>query len=475
MGVWIVDPNWYFHTAAVLGKASAQLASAVGTSSYVAVASHRMAGDDPVGTAWGTKYDAAAKSTIEGAAALSQAWSALAGRIYQAGVNHARAEFRAGNGKLPFPVNLPPPPPISQTKPAPPQTSVGNNGIGLTDVIPGLVAAVGEPVPNADTVKLSTVSSAWMPLATALQSTVGQVIAQVKPPDPSLPDATAFYSTAMSFNSSAAALSADATSLSQLSEAFSTATTGMRTGISDEIYATALELEGSAAVSILSSEVTGGSSVLLGTARASYRIATAGRRIYQLIQTLKAATSAMQALVTAFQPAMKAKLDNATLIPAEGFERNPDGTIKATVRYFDRAKWEAWQRYLQRGGTLDIDQWSKAYDTLMANAANGSAFDQYVAQVMGYDTPHGWQSQYRDADIVPGRIWDFANPDLRELVENKSGRLDLGQLADDEQALEEGWNVTYNINANYQYSASELARLQRLQDLYPGQFIVNRI
>src|SRR4051794_2059403 len=65
------------------------------------------------------------------------------------------------------------------------------------------------------------------------------------------------------------------------------------------------------------------------------------------------------------------------------------------------------------------------------------------------------------------------NPDLQELVENKSRRLDFGQLALDETALQRGWNVMRNINANYPYTANELAALERLEKLYPGQFTVN--
>lgn len=49
------------------------------------------------------------------------------------------------------------------------------------------------------------------------------------------------------------------------------------------------------------------------------------------------------------------------------------------------------------------------------------------------------------------------------------------QLSADEMALWAGWRVTWNINANYPYSESELAALARLEKLYPGKFTVNRI
>ncbi|MEN3316617.1 MAG: hypothetical protein V7643_18 [Mycobacterium sp.] len=109
------------------------------------------------------------------------------------------------------------------------------------------------------------------------------------------------------------------------------------------------------------------------------------------------------------------------------------------------------------------------------------AMQTSLPDIMGYDRDQGWEPQWGskrdqlDEVPVPGRVWDWANPDLQELVENKSGRLDFGQLALDETALQRGWNVTRNINANYPYTANELAALERLEKLYPGQFTVNRI
>ncbi|MCV7100896.1 MULTISPECIES: hypothetical protein [Mycobacterium] len=473
--MWVVDTDWYFHTAAVLGRAASRLAGQAGiVASTAASGANHMAGNDDIGTAWGNKYDASASSTIQGVTALCSAWSALAGRVYQAGVNHAWAEFNAGHGRLPAPANLPPAPAVSQPSLTMP-SSVGANGVGLTEILPGLTAAVGKEVPNADTSELDTSADAWGKFATSLKETVSDVINLVKRPDPSLPDATAFYQSIVSVTGPGDALGADAQSLSSLTRQFSAATTTMRQRIAAEVESTALQLEGSATVSILSSEVTGGGSIRGEAAFVRWRLAQAGNRIRSQIGALQATASVINTFSPVFQPEMKALLDKNSLVPAEGFERNPDGTIKPTVRYFDRAKWEAWQRYLARGGLYDIDRWSKAYDQLKANASNGYWFDKYAAEIMGYDREHGWQSQYRDPGVVPGRVWDYANPDLREYVENKSGALDLDQLAKDEEALQGGYNITYNINANHNYTPAEIAALQRLQEEYPGQFTVNRI
>lgn len=478
MAVWVVDPDWYFHTAAVLGQAASELAGAGGiVADHTSFASLHMAGDDPIGSGWGTKYDAAATNTVQGVAALSRAWSALAGRVYKAGVNHAWAEFNAGRGRLPTPVNLPHRPAISEPS-LTTQSSVGGNGAGLTEILPGLIEAVGMPTPNAHTDKLSAAATAWEKFATTITETVDKVTHQVKRPDASLPDATAFYDSIVEVTAPGDALGADAMSLGSLTSGFSTATKTMRAEVVREVNLTALMLGGSAGATALATVVTGGIAIRAEAAVVRRLVQRAGDNIRTSIQTLQTAAAVIDAFTPAFQAAMKAVLDKHSLVPAEGFERNPDGTIKPTIRYFDRAKWEAWQRYLERGGDWDIDRWSKAYDTLKENAANGYWYDQYVADVLGYSSSDDWQKQYGNSDLAPNRRWDWArviDGQVFEVVENKSGRLDFDQLALDERALARDVDVTYNINANYPYTAAEIEALERLQKLYPDQFRVNRI
>lgn len=479
MPLWIVDPDWYFQTAAILGQASSTIASAAGTvASHAELGTNNMAGNDNIGSGWGGKYDTLSKQTVSGAVALSTAWSALAGRIYQAGVNHAWAEFTAGRGRIPSPANLPSRPAISTPADPAMPSAVGDNGPGVAVTLPGLDEAIGSDVPNADTFNLTRTATAWTTFSTAIVEVVAGVIHDVRTPDPSLPDASAFYASIMRVSAPGEALGADAMSLSSLTSSFSGGVTTMRGDIDAELYATAIEISGVAAIAILATRVAGNVSIGVGTRVAQRRINRAGQNIRGYINALQSIASAINSFTPSFQAGMKAILDKESQLPAEGFERNPDGTIKPTIRYFDRAKWEAWQRYLERGGDWDIDRWSQAYDQLKANGANGYWYDQWVAQVMGYDVGEDWRQQYSDPTIAPNRRWDWANiidGQVVEVVENKSGRLDFAQLGLDEQALQNGVDVTYNINANYAYTASELAALERLQQLYPDQFIVNRI
>ncbi len=478
MGVWVVDPDWYFTTAEVLGRAASELAGAAGTVSAVAdFAGLHMAGNDPIGTGWGSTYDAGASATVQGVVALTKAWSALAGRIYQAGVNHAWVEFRNGRGRLPVPANLPPEPAITQLS-LTMQTSVGGNGIGLDELLPGLLEMLGRETPNANTDKLHTAADAWSRFAAGITDAVDGVIRQTKRPDPSMPDAIAFYDSIIKVSAPGDALATDARALGSQTGGFSAGVSTMRQSIDRQVKFTALMLGGSGSVSIVASGVTGGLSIRAEAALARRLIQRASDNIRGYINTLQTTASLINTFSPVFDPAMKSLLDKEALIPAVGYEPRPDGTLKPTVRYFDRAKWAAWQRYLERGGDWDIDRWSKAYDQLLENSANGWWYDQLVADIMGYDSEEGWRHQYSNGQIVPGRRWDWAHlvdgiPD--EVVENKSGRLDFDQLRADEEALQAGLNLTYNINSKYPYSEAELAELQRLQDEYPDQFRVNRL
>lgn len=481
MGVWIVDPDWYFHTAEVLGDASSRLASAVGT-----VADHakwdttKMAGNDSsVGAPWGSWYDRFSADTVEGAAMLAGAWSSLANRIYQAGVNHAWAEFRAGRGRLPTPANLPHRPAVTELPMPALPSSVGDNGPGLEVVyLPGLDESLGGvEIPNADTDKLPLAAASWEAFAATINETVSEVTHQVRRPDPLLPDATAFYNTITSLGGPADALGADALSLSEAASTLSAGIVEMRANITNELRSMSLMHVLGAVVAAVATRVTARVSVKAGVEGLARRVRLAGERIRGFVSALQAVASLLSATAPRFTHADKAKVDKQRFIDIEIFD--PDGTRSRHYR-IPLSKWLSWLDYLNRGGDeWQWDRWSDAYDRLKENVANGWWFDQWVADVQGYSTEDGWTDQFgsrrEDLALVPvqNRVWDWANPDLRELVENKSGRLDLDQLAQDEIALQADWNVTWNLNAHYQYSAAELAALERLRKLYPDNFTYN--
>jgi len=370
------------------------------------------------------------------------------------------------------PVNLPPRPAISEPA-STISSSVGGSGPGLTEILPGLLEAVGEQAPNADTTALDAASDMWQKFAVTVNDAVCDVVNQIRRPDREMPDATAFYAAIGDVNGPADAVVADARSLSSLTRDFSSSVTTMRQQVAGEVNRAALFIGGTASVSVLSSEVTGGVSLRAEAYLVRRFVNQAGNNIRGYIAVLETVATAINTFNAALDSGKKGLLDREKFVDVETFD--PDGTKTHHYR-IPLSKWLAWQQYLQRGGQeWDWNRWSANYDQLKDNATNGWWFDKYAAEVMGYSKDEGWRSQYSDPNIVPGRRWDWVSPDLDEFIENKSGRLDIGQLAKDERVLALGHRLTYNLNASYPYSAAELTALQRLAERYPDLFTVNRI
>lgn len=233
---------------------------------------------------------------------------------------------------------------------------------------------------------------------------------------------------------------------------------------------------------VVGTRIAGKKAVQVGGRLTAREVGETGKEINGLIRALEPVVASMRTFVTALNPTMQGLLDQTTQFPAESYELQPDGTFKKTIRYFKLEKWMAWQRYLLRGGDMDIDTWSDYYDRIRQNQADGDAFDKLAADVMGYDKGEGWTPQFgskkEDYDKVPlpGRHWDWGNPDLQQVAEHKKGKLDSDQMVTDREVLERTrWTVTYNINANHQYTKAEEDWLAQMQKAFPGRFIVNRI
>lgn len=110
-----------------------------------------------------------------------------------------------------------------------------------------------------------------------------------------------------------------------------------------------------------------------------------------------------------------------------------------------------YQTYLERKAAdgkapLSRDAWQKKVDTLKQNKLTGDAYRDEYAQDLGVQYGQGgWQSEYTVPDL--GRRFDIANPDARVGIEVKSGSTPtadaMTQLAKDEQAIRDGWTVTW--------------------------------
>ena len=358
-------------------------------------------------------------------------------------------------------------------------SSIGDNGPGLQVALYGLESAVGKPVPNADHYGLSQTAESWSTFSSTIHEAVSDVSHGVRRPDPELSDATKFYDSITSLSGPGDALGSDAQSLSSLTAMFSTGVVEMRRNIEKQLLWTALLLDGVALVVAGATTVSGGVSIGAATRGVRGTVESAGNNIRGFINTLQTITTLIDTFSPQFVSVMKTLLDKERFVDIEIFD--PDGTRTHHYR-IPLTKWLAWLNYLERGGQeWQWDRWSDNYDQLKENAVNGWWFDQWVAEVKGYNKESGWTPQFgsklEHQELVPvlDRVWDWANIEQRQLVENKHGALDLDQLAQDELALERGWSVTWNINDKYPYTANEIAALERLEKLFPGKFQFNRM
>lgn len=468
-----VDHDWYFRIAGAANNASWCIREAVVTCAKNIDLYSGIAGDDEGGAEWGKTYDSVMPDFILNVCRLADACGSIASRAYQGGLNHLNAEFAASGGQGPAPQPPgPPPDSVDQRVPlAGPPSAVANNGEGLDTNIPELLDEIGVRVPNGNADHLIAVGTALAELRNTIADKTEDLIAATRPPtEPYGPDAEALYNE-MTSNVIAPAgyIKEDATVLASAATDFGTAIVERRKDISDEMASLGTQLAITVVIGIAATVVTAGASDVAAAVVSGGRVARGGHRIYRVIQSLREETSTLNSKMSQLQAvgSVTAKLIETIGKPLTSFDVNEDGTIKSSG-VFPKWKQDAWERYLANGGDLSMEEWSKKYDQLMKNISNGSEWDQKVKEILGYDEDKGWKSQYRDPEIADGRIWDFANPETRELIENKSGRLDYEQLEKDEIALRLGWNVTYNLKVPL--PESQLRRLEELAEKYPDQF-----
>lgn len=119
------------------------------------------------------------------------------------------------------------------------------------------------------------------------------------------------------------------------------------------------------------------------------------------------------------------------------------------------------------------EEWKRLKDQLAANKANGDAFESEMMESDGV-TPGqgGWDNQvnYETADGT--RRWDYANDSTQQAVEVKSGstptKEGLVQLSKDEEAIKNGWDVTWHLKQDL--SQTMMERIKELAAKYPNRF-----
>jgi hypothetical protein len=284
-----VDAQTFYDTGRLLSGLSGSLYRVFGTAVSGLAATASMAGSDDDGRAWAASYDERARDILGGVNDLTAALDNYAGVMFQAGFNHAIAEYNSGSGGGP-PVKPAEPTSTAGVVTAPP--SAGGPGEGLLDSALGLVEQIGVPVPDGDTAKLETAAVTWSTFATVLQTT--GVLALLG----SAPQAFTHTKTAevdliandlTELHAALQAILAACTELGRSCTDYRTSLDDLRTELSNLLEDLAIEIGVTAVIGVAASFVSFGATIAAATAKAAHSITKFAGLIRTAVSTWKIA------------------------------------------------------------------------------------------------------------------------------------------------------------------------------------------
>ncbi len=495
-----VDPEVFDAASKVFGQDMAHgVESAWSKLTGSLFSTAQMAGSDEAGQKWSSQYDPAAQDTVNIMSDLQNACLQIASLLEHTGFNHGMAESKSDPTRsVPTPADRTAyvvGPPTSGVCIAGHDVPLAAGGSGSEPTGWSIVEhAVGYLWPNGDPGKLRTAASAWSTAAGSLEA-VGYYV----------PEATEAIQTQQSrevndavtvctsmqghINEAAASCHSLSSACSQLAGYIDTAHQNIENELKSFVeWSAGIEIAGG-----LFSVVTGGLSEAGAQGVEASRIAATAAKIAEFIRTLITAAEGLldtigAAVTKVAEVAGKLKLilgaklseaasTLAARLPLIGKDAEESANLGLdTAAEINTANDAAYSRYLARlegeGRTpLGRAAWEKRYNTLRTNKAVGDAYRDQVAADLGIEPgTGGWKSEY----TLPGegRRFDIANPDTQQAYEVKSGttptKEGLVQLNKDEKAVQNGWQVTWQLKTDL--SPTLMARLQQLADQYPGDF-----
>lgn len=250
-----------------------------------------MAGSDDDGTAWARSYDTRVHEVLGAVNELTVAMENYGGVMFQAGYNHAIAEYNATVGhKGPPPVRPTEPASTAGVLTAPP--SAGGPGQGLLDNALGLVEQLGVPVPDGDTGKLDKAAQTWAVMATVHQTTavvdaLGSSAERFA--DTSTPEVDYIATDLRELHDVSSAILTGCGELSQSCRDYRSALDELRTNISDILEDLTVELAVTAVIGIAAAFITFGVGAAAGTAKAAHTISKFANIVRTAINTWKIA------------------------------------------------------------------------------------------------------------------------------------------------------------------------------------------
>jgi hypothetical protein len=267
-----VDPETFYRVGRLLSGLSGSLYRVFGTTVTRLAGTASMAGSDGDGRAWAASYDARARDILDGVNDLTAAMDNYAGVMFQAGFNHAIAEYNSGSGGAP-PVKPAEPASTAGVVMAPP--SAGGPGEGLVDSALGLVEQIGIPVPDGDTAKLESAATTWSTLATVMHTTgtvallgsAAQAFADTKTAEVDL-----IANDLTELHGALEAILAACTELGRACTDYRKALDDLRTELSNLLKDLASEIAATAVIGVAASFISFGATVAVAAAKAAHSI-----------------------------------------------------------------------------------------------------------------------------------------------------------------------------------------------------------
>lgn len=439
-----------------------------------------MAGSDEGGREWGTDYDAGTANQFEVANQLTAAIANYADLLSQAGTNHAQGESDATITRTSA-AATPSLPHAKVINVAPPPSVVGDSGPGLQGAI-DLASAVGIPCPNGNTELLDASSRAWLAFGQAMEEARRQLLSSAAGLFGSIesPEVEDIYRELRQLADICESLFSGSTDMATSCRSHSSQLRQARTEIMDAIEQFAIEEAAAIVLGIGLSFLTAGVSAAAAAAISAGRFASTAHKVQSIIGGLRSALG-MSRLgeKTAVVRRSVGELEEIASRPVVDLRGIPRPVRPRPSSRFTATDEDKYQRYLvkkEREGATprDRDDWKAAADRMEINKATGDEFRDHVFEdVFGYrDGVDGWQRELPFQSPDGTRAFDIANGRLQEAIEIKGGEVRFAddimrQIPKDEDALQNGWSVTWAYRDTSLVDPRVLERLDELAKQYP--------
>ncbi|GGF99498.1 hypothetical protein GCM10007304_11710 [Rhodococcoides trifolii] len=286
-----VDPQTYYDAASSCNDAAVAVFTVFGSVSRNLVVCGGMAGSDDGEAAWAASYDQRAIGITATAKDVVKALENYAGLLRTAGFNHAAAESDSTLGNSTQLSMVPDPAPTPGCdSPLPP--SAGGPGNGLVDGTLGLVAQIGEAVPDSDTNKLANAAEAWLQVgdSSELCDATADLIAAVSSfGDTISPEVDLILDDLEELATSVDAIRMASTELADSCGEYRRNVEEFRGAMSRILNDLAVELGVTAAITVAASFITFGAAAAVGAAQSAHTITKFARIVAEAVAAWRAA------------------------------------------------------------------------------------------------------------------------------------------------------------------------------------------